>query len=65
MSVAHRERSLLKLVDDERDEACRRILAEAERAAGEALRQVHRKEREHLRRRRASSRRSRQSRPSA
>ncbi len=51
MSVAHRERSLLKLVDDERDEACRRILAEAERAAGEALRQVHRKEREHLRRR--------------
>ena len=51
MSVANRERSLLKLVDDERDEACRRILGEAERVAGETLRQVHRKEREHLRRR--------------
>lgn len=51
MSLEDRERSLLKLVADERDEACRRILAEAERTARETVRQVHRKEREHLRRR--------------
>ena len=51
MSLEDRERSLLKLVADERDEACRKIVADAERAAGEILRQVHRKEREHLHRR--------------
>jgi len=51
MSLEERERSLLNLVAEERDEACRRILAEVERAARETLRQTHRKERAHLHRR--------------
>lgn len=51
MSLEERERGLLRLVAEQRDDACRRILAEAEQTAGEILRQTHRKERAHLHRR--------------
>jgi len=51
MSLEERERALLKLVEDERDEACRRALAEAEQTARALLRETHRKERAHLHRR--------------
>jgi hypothetical protein len=51
MTLEERELALLKLVADQRDEACRRALAEAEQKARETLRQTHRKERAHLHRR--------------
>ena len=51
MSLEERERGLLRLVAEQRDEACRQILADAERTAREILRQTHRKERAHLHRR--------------
>ena len=51
MTLEERELALLKLVADQRDEACRRALAEAEQKARETLRQAHRKERAHLHRR--------------
>jgi hypothetical protein len=51
MSLEDRERGMLRLVAEQRDEACRRLLAEAEQAAREILRQTHRKERAHLHRR--------------
>lgn len=51
MSLEERERGLLRLVAEQREEACRRLLAEAEYAAREVLRQMHRKERAHLHRR--------------
>jgi hypothetical protein len=51
MSLEERERALLRLVAEQKEEACRRLLAEAEDAARELLRQTHRKERAHLHRR--------------
>ena len=51
MSVEERELALLRLVEEQRDEACRRALAEAEESARALLRQTHRKERAHLHRR--------------
>jgi hypothetical protein len=51
MSVEERELALLRLVEEQRDESCRRILAEAEQSARDLLRQTHRKERAHLHRR--------------
>ena len=51
MSVEERELALLRLVEEQRDEACRRILAEAEQSARDVLRRTHRKERAHLHRR--------------
>jgi len=51
MSLEGRELGLLRLVEEQRDAACRRILAEAEQSARDILRQTHRKERAHLHRR--------------
>jgi hypothetical protein len=51
MSVEERELALLRLVEEQRDETCRRILAEAEQSARDLLRRTHRKERAHLHRR--------------
>jgi hypothetical protein len=51
MSLEERELGLLKLVAEQRDETCRRLIAEAERSARELLRQTHRKQRAHLHRR--------------
>jgi hypothetical protein len=51
MSLEERERALLRLVVEQRDEACRRLFAEAEEAATEILRETHRKERAHLHKR--------------
>lgn len=51
MSVEERERGLVRLVAEQRDEACRRLIAEAEESASVLLRQTHRKERAHLHRR--------------
>lgn len=51
MSLEERELGLLKLVAEQRDEACRRLIAEAEAAARALLRQTHRKQRAHLHRR--------------
>lgn len=51
MSLEGREHGLLRLVAEQRDATCRRLVAEAEDAARELLRQTHRKERAHLHRR--------------
>jgi hypothetical protein len=51
MSLEERELGLLKLVAEHRDEACRRLIAEAEQSARELLRQTHRRQRAHLHRR--------------
>lgn len=45
MNIEERERALLKLVEEERDKACRRLLAEADERAGALLRDAYRRER--------------------
>ena len=51
MSLEEREHGLVRLVAEQRDEACRRLISEAEESARALLRQTHRKERAHLHRR--------------
>ena len=51
MSLDEREHGLVRLVAEQRDEACRRLISEAEESARALLRQTHRKERAHLHRR--------------
>ena len=51
MSLEDRERSLIKLVADQRDQACRQLIGDAERTARKLVHQAHRKQRELLHRR--------------
>ncbi|MEA3278385.1 MAG: hypothetical protein U9Q81_24440 [Pseudomonadota bacterium] len=48
MKLAEREKALLKLVDDYREQECRSILDAARAEASDLLRQAYRKERAHL-----------------